>query len=301
MKEVQIQNIYIKSLFMKIFVIVFILSLLILASCKASNQVQTSQITAKALTEIQQETLEKGGVLQEWKEKIQKATGSNTEESKTAAECEALMKQKVEECSKHEGWSVNNAMEITEFATDEHYEFQDVKRQDCPGEAPGTTHTVHAETAFLDAQTDNKKASSYQVICSIGCNWWDCEEDLTGTWKGIYSEISDATYCKFKETGTKIFEIRQSGKSFRGTTEYSGASTVIGGEHCEGWVESNKGTISGEISENQVSGTMDYSGTKVPFTAILEGDKLSGKYAYSTGKYGAPFSGKGEFKLTKKS
>ncbi len=250
--------------------------------------------------EIQQEIFEKGGTLQEWKETIQKATAPDSEESTTTAECESLMKKKIEECSQHQGWSVNNAMEITDFTTDKHYEFQDVKRQDCPGASPDKTpSTIHAETAFLDAQTDNKRASSYQVVCTIGCNWWDCETDLTGVWEGSYSETSASIYCKLKEAGSKTFRITRSGNSFTGTAEYSGVYTVTGGENCEGGTSSNDGPVSGVISGNQISGTIVYSGTQVPFTATIEGNTLTGTYSYTTTAYGPRMSGTGEFTLQK--
>lgn len=249
--------------------------------------------------QIQQETTEKGGTLQEWKAALRQQTGPGSEESKTTAECEALMKQKIEECSKHAGWSVDNAMEITDFTTGKHYEFQDVKRQDCPGAAPGETPaTIHVETAFLDAQTDNTRTSSYQVVCSIGCNWWDCGTDLTGTWVGPYSETAGSTYCKFKEEGTKTFKITTSDNTFTGTADYTGTSTVTGGEHCEGSTYSNKGTLSGTVSGKQVTGTIVYSGTNVPFTATVEGETLSGTYSYTTAEE-APLSGTGTFTLKK--
>lgn len=297
---------------MKITWIVFALSLIIIACSKQeqitaqapaaqieSKQPEIKQTVAPALPkipepEIQQEKMEKGN-LSEWKDKIQKATGAESEASKTVAECESLMAKKVEECSKHDGWSVDNAIEITDF--DKHYEFQEVKRKECPGAVPGETpDTVHVDTAVLDAQAG--KGSSYQVVCSVGCNWWDCDT-ITGTWTGSYSETSGSKYCKFQESGTKTFKLKLNGKTLSGTAEYSGVSKVIGGEHCQGSPYSSKGTITGTVSGTQVTGTIDYSGgTKVPFTAKLEGDMMTGTYSYTTSE-AAPTTGKGEFKLKK--
>ena len=252
---------------------------------------------------IQEETTEKGGPLQDWQETISQATGSGSEESKTVAECKSLMDQKVAECSKHPGWSVVNAMEITDFRTDKHYEFQDVKRQDCPTpkDADVLPEKIHVDTAFLDAQTDNTRASSYQVVCSVNCQWWECEEnDLSGTWEGTYTEISGSKYCQFKEVGSKTFKLKMiDDKSFSGTAQYNGQSSVIGGEHCEGGPSSGTGTITGTISGEKVSGVLTYN-SKVPFTATIEGDSLSGTYSYSTSAYGALQKGTGEFKLNRK-
>ncbi len=247
---------------------------------------------------VQQETSETGN-LEEWQNTIDEATGQSSEESKTTAECKALMEQKITECEKHEGWSVNNAMEITDFKTGAYYSFQDVQKNNCPNTKPedNPTSDVHVDTAFLDAKTDG--SSSYQVVCSIGCNWWECEKDLTGTWEGPYSETSESPYCKHKESGTKTFKITQKDNSFSGTATYSGVATAIGGEHCEGYSSSNKGTLSGTVSGKQVSGTIMYSGP-VPFTATIDGDTLSGKYSYTTDAYGSTLSGSGEFTLKRK-
>lgn len=124
---------------------------------------------------------------------------------------------------------------------------------------------------------------------------------LDGVWEGSYSETSGSKYCKFKESGSKTFRITTSGDSFTGTADYSGTSTPIGGEHCQGGAYSNKGTLSGTISGSQVSGTIVYSSTNVPFTATLEDNTLSGKYSYTESDYEAPTSGSGEFSLKKKS
>ncbi|MBI4017290.1 MAG: hypothetical protein HY363_06385 [Candidatus Aenigmarchaeota archaeon] len=250
---------------------------------------------------IQEETTEKGGPLQDWQETISQTTGSESEESKTVAECASLMSQKVAECSKHPAWSVVNAMEITDFRTDKHYEFQDVKRQDCSTIEDVLPEKIHVDTSFLDAQTDNTRVSSYQVVCSVNCQWWECDEnDLSGTWEGTYTEISGSKYCQFKEVGSKTFKIKMiDDKSFSGTAQYSGQSNVIGGEHCEGGASSGTGAISGSISGKQISGIIVYS-SKVPFTATLEGDSLSGTYSYSTSAYGSLQKGAGEFKLNRK-
>ena len=271
---------------------------------KETPPIPTTPVVPPPVSEIKQETMEKGGTLQEWKGRLQQETGQSSEESQTAAACEALMAKKIEECSKHPGWSVDNAMEITDFKTGQHYEFQDVKRQDCPGTSPTDPppETIHVDTAFLDAQTDRTKSSSYQVVCSIGCNWWDCGTDLTGTWEGSYSETSSDAYCKYKESGTKICKITMKDDAFSGTAEYSGVSTITGGANCQGGTSSNTGTIEGTVSGKQVTGTIMYGNTKVPFTATVESatNAISGTYSYTTAEYGSPLSGAGEFSLKKK-
>ncbi|MBI4148163.1 hypothetical protein HY490_02630 [Candidatus Woesearchaeota archaeon] len=260
-------------------------------------------IAGQAVADIQQETSESGGTLSEWKETMLTATGAESEESKTTAQCESLMAKKIEECSKHQGWSVDNAMEITDFKTNKHYEFQDVKRQDCPGTSPTDKppYTIHTDTAFLDAQSDNTRATSYQVVCSINCNWWDCTSDLSGVWEGDYTELSGSSFCKFKEVGSKKFIISmKDDKSFSGSTQYSGRTSVTGGQHCEGGANSGTGTLSGTVSGTKVSGMLKYSSISIPFTATLAGDTLSGAYAYSTDEYGSTHSATGKFTLNKK-
>lgn len=251
-------------------------------------------------SDIEEESYERGGTLKEWQEKLLTATSADSEQSKTAAQCAALMKEKAAACIKHDGWSIDNMVEITDFSTDQHYEFQEVKRQNCPGmlDTDKPPYKVHVDKASFDSQSDNTATSSYQVVCEIDCQWWDCEIDLTGTWSGTYSEISDATLCQYKETGTQTFEITQDDSSFSGTTKFSGKSVVTGGEHCEGGSYSDTGKLSGTISGDKVTGTMTYS-TAVPFTATVEEDTMKGTYAYSTSAYGALFSAEGEFELKK--
>ena len=120
---------------------------------------------------------EKGGTLKEWKERLQRETGSDSEPSKTAAECEALMNQKKAECSKHSGWRTDNQMEITDFQTDEHYEFQDIRVGGCPGTSPTGKEYPYTKTRDIDASNLNSQAeggkSSYQVVCSVLCSSWN--------------------------------------------------------------------------------------------------------------------------------
>ena len=126
-------------------------------------------------------------------------------------------------------------------------------------------------------------------------------DSLDGVWQGAYSETSTSSYCSFSESGTKTFTITMSDeKSFSGTAEYSGASTPIGGGNCEGSSVSGSGTISGEISEGKISGSINYGDADVPFTATLDMDSLSGTYSYSTSSYGATLTGNGQFNLRKK-
>ena len=253
---------------------------------------------------IKQEIMEKGGTLVSWNQTILQATGPASEESKTLNECNALMGQKIIECSQRPAWSVVNAMEITDFRTNQHYEFQDVKRQDCPGALPTDNPSkVHVDTAFLDAQTDSTRSSSFQVVCSITCNWWECDEsvNLTGVWEGTYVEMAGSKYCQFKETGTKTFSITMiDDNSFSGTTKYSGRSTVTGGQHCEGFQSSGIGKIVGSISGDKVSGTLQYKSVAIPFKGKVSKGVISGEYSYTTFEGGSAYSGTGMFSVTKK-
>ncbi len=105
------------------------------------------------------------GNLDEWKTKILQDTDS--EASKTLAECEAALSNSVTTCSDHDGWRVVNVMEITDFKTDNPYNFQDLQGDGCPETPP-----ITAETATIITGSD----SSYQVACNIVCNWWECTE-----------------------------------------------------------------------------------------------------------------------------
>ncbi|MBI2660525.1 FecR domain-containing protein, partial [Candidatus Woesearchaeota archaeon] len=117
---------------------------------------------------------EKGGTLKEWKERLQSETGADSKQSKTAAACDALMKQKTAECSKHGGWKTDYMMEITDFRTDEHYEFQDIRNGGCPPTSPT------GDTTYLDSQAEGGE-SAYQVVCSVLCSSWSCGEPKAET------------------------------------------------------------------------------------------------------------------------
>jgi hypothetical protein len=250
---------------------------------------------------VQQEILERGGTLQEWQESLDAAVGPDSAEAKTTAECKALMEQKVKECEKRPAWSVDNAIEIVDMRTGRRYEFQDVKQKQCPDGKPPTKDAIHIDTASLDAQTDST-ASSYQVLCTLSCNWWECERkpDLTGTWEGEYTDLWGSKYCQFKETGITTFEIKMDDEtSFKGTTRYNGQNVIVAGEHCQGGPTSGEGTISGSVSEDKVSGTIVYS-TSFPFTATLSDDTLTGSYSYTFTEAGTAHSGKGEYRVTRK-
>src|SRR3989344_412494 len=125
---------------------------------------------------------EKGGTLKEWKERLQSETGPDSEPSKTAAECDLLMKQKTAECSKQGGWRTDYMMEITDFQTDEHYELQDIRNGGCPdtsrtGEEYPYARTRNVDSAILDGQAEAGK-SEYQVVCSVLCSSWSCDVPL---------------------------------------------------------------------------------------------------------------------------
>ncbi|MDP3698897.1 MAG: hypothetical protein Q8R47_04880 [Nanoarchaeota archaeon] len=121
---------------------------------------------------------EKGGTLKEWKERLQSETGPDSEPSKTAAECDELMKQKTAECSKHGGWRTDYMVEITDFRTDEHYELQDIRDSGCPATSPTGEEYSYAKTRDIDTSNLDSQAeggeSSYQVVCSVLCSSWSC-------------------------------------------------------------------------------------------------------------------------------
>ncbi len=146
---------------------------------------------------------EKGGTLQEWKERLQSETGPDSEPSKTAAECDLLMKQKTAKCSKQGGWRTDYMMEITDFRTDEHYELQDIRNGGCPatsstGKEYSYAKTRNVDSANLDSQAEGGR-SSYQVVCSVLCSSWSCKvggiESLEGK---VEVKQEDETWKQFK-------------------------------------------------------------------------------------------------------
>ncbi len=142
---------------------------------------------------------EKGGTLKEWKERLQSETGPDSDESKTAAACEALMKQKTTECSQHGGWRTDYMMEIADFRTDEHYEFQDIMSSGCPN-----TSVREADTTTLDSQAKGGK-SEYQVVCSVLCSSWSCDVSSPA----VGTEVGEIKSLKGK------VEVRQSDDSWK--------------------------------------------------------------------------------------
>ena len=147
---------------------------------------------------------EKGGTLKEWKERLQSETGPDSEQSKTAAACDELMKQKTAECSQHGGWRTDYMMEITDFRTDEHYELQDIRNGGCPATSPT------GDTTYLDSQAKGGK-SEYQVVCSVLCSSWSCDVPIGTEVGGIESlkgkvEVMqpDGSWKEVK-LGTKVY------------------------------------------------------------------------------------------------
>lgn len=141
------------------------------------------------------ETTESGGALKEWKEKILENTGPDSEASKTIVRCETAINKQKETCSQREGWSIVNAMEITDFKSSKSYSFQDVQQGGCPGKSPdGKEYDRNVETGTIVTQTESD--SSYQVACNVVCNWWECKEKTDRlkpeTWTGeITAKLDD--------------------------------------------------------------------------------------------------------------
>src|SRR3989338_639967 len=119
---------------------------------------------------LPRETTETGGTFEEWTEKIQ----DDPEALLYADNCKELLDNTAQSCGQHEGFTVNNIMEITDFTADEPYGFQDTIHGGCDSvSAVGKTHEPEATT--ISYGTDG--SSSYQVVCSSVCVWWQCTEE----------------------------------------------------------------------------------------------------------------------------
>lgn len=138
---------------MKIYLILAIVIVIFISSCSNNK-----------------ETTETGGTLKEWKELMIKDIGQDSEPVKTAEKCEAALNKNKADCSQYPGWRINNIMEITDFKTNEPYNFQDTINGGCSEKDPKQTITGN-----FDSQSE-KTDSSYQVVCSFVCVWWECEE-----------------------------------------------------------------------------------------------------------------------------
>ena len=137
------------------------------------------------------ETAEKGGTLQDWRDRIWQDLGPLSEVAKTLDDCETAIARTAQACPSHQGWRLHSMMEITEFSTDTHYEFQDVQNGGCPDTSPtGEKYQPHDESAKFDSQTS--ASSEYQVLCDTRCVWWECTtKPAAETWKGTF----DGTYA----------------------------------------------------------------------------------------------------------
>jgi len=116
------------------------------------------------------ETTESGGTLEEWKERINQNAGVESDAAATLQVCDDLLNEKAGECSAHDGWSVVNALEVTDVAEGQTYQLQDIRQGGCERRDP-----QHVETGTI--VTQEEKSSSYQVSCNLVCVWWDCEGD----------------------------------------------------------------------------------------------------------------------------
>jgi hypothetical protein len=112
--------------------------------------------------------------IEQWQDKIIKQTGPDSIESKTLAECAQGMSSKIEECSKNEGWRVDNQLSITDFKTNKNYELQGIRQGGCEGMGENDSRPFTSDSKLLDAQSEGKE-TSFQVVCSIACYSWPCK------------------------------------------------------------------------------------------------------------------------------
>lgn len=143
---------------------------------------------------------QKSNSLEEWQKKITKLTGSDSVESRTLSECAEGMKSKIEECSKNEGWMVDNQLSITDFKTKENYEIEDIKQGGCKGLGPNDTRPFTVDSKFLDAQSESN-ATSFQIVCKIACYSWPCEK-TSKTGNGKEEPKEEKYSLTIKKTGS---------------------------------------------------------------------------------------------------
>ena len=139
---------------------------------------------------VPRETTETGGTFEEWKEKIQ----DDPEALLHADKCKELMENTLLSCMQHEGFTLNSIMEITDFTADEPYSFQDAAQGGCDSAlAVGKTH----EPEVTNIQYGTDGSSSYQVVCSSVCVWWQCKEEKESNRGGVATagagEVWEAT------------------------------------------------------------------------------------------------------------
>ncbi len=138
-------------------ILMLIIILIIISGCN-----QTASVPS--------ETTETGGTFGEWKEKIQ----DNPEALLKADECKKLIDNTAISCKQHEGFTVNNIMEITDFKADEPYSFQETIKGGCDSAlAVSEKHEPKATTIHYGTEG----SSSYQVVCSSVCVWWQCKDE----------------------------------------------------------------------------------------------------------------------------
>src|SRR3989344_8040034 len=149
-------------------ILMSVIILIIVAGCN-----QTASVSS--------ETTETGGTFEEWKEKIH----DDPEALRNADKCKALIENSAISCKQHEGFSVSNIMEITDFIADEPYSFQETINGGCnSASAVGKTH--EPEVTNLQYGTDG--SLSYQVVCSSVCVWWQCKGEKESNRVGVATD-----------------------------------------------------------------------------------------------------------------
>ncbi|MSR85962.1 hypothetical protein EXS74_01035 [Candidatus Woesearchaeota archaeon] len=155
------------------------------------------------------------------------------------------MNQKTEQCHQNQGWFVSNMIEVTDFMTGDHYSFQEVEQGGCADKDEAGNEYGYAYTpdsAFFDSQTEGMN-SSYQVVCSILCVSWSCEDDAEN------GEGYDGTYSGTGQTVSPL-----------GTATSSGTFTVT-----NGYVTDPDGLFTGNVdSSGYFTGKWYYSEGSLP-------------------------------------
>lgn len=206
-----------------------LLGLLILAACQSGVE----------------ETAQKGGSLEEWRDKIWRDDGPLSETAKTLNDCTDAIEQSAIACPQREGWRLSRMMEITDFRTDDRYEYQDLDSGGCPDTSPaGKKYQPHDERATFDSQS-SKPSSEYQVVCDVQCTWWSCTEIETETWKGTF----DGTFSWDHGDACSPGEISMQ-YEFEFTTR-SGLIDSIGNEDSSLNIIATEGTLSGTVEPSQ--------------------------------------------------
>ena len=156
--------------------------------------------------EVIKETKEIGDIDQ-WKEILVEETGTDSAATKGLANCEAAIKAQIQTCPKKMGWMVDNAMEIEDFSSDAHYEYQQIEATG--GCLQGDAERTKIDTKFFDSGKDD-----YQVVCSINCYTWTCEKAPVENYQGKVEIQQEGTWKELdKDTSVKSGDVIKTGST----------------------------------------------------------------------------------------